>query len=182
MASARDVIDKIYKNYQENSKFLDDNKNISLLTDYIDNLSKTLLLCIASYFEEEIKATIHKVLNADDKLILKEFLENKALDRQFHTLFDWKSGNANKFFKYFGSDFSNYVKSYIESNENDLKLAIENFIKIGSQRNQLVHGNYATFNNEYTVNEIYEIYLSACNFVDLLPDLFDKFTKSSTSS
>ncbi|MHB1665430.1 MAG: HEPN domain-containing protein [bacterium] len=184
MASARDVIYKIYKNYKENSKFLDDNKNISLLTDYIDNLSKTLLLCIASYFEEEIKAIVHKALNADNKLILKEFLENKALDRQFHTFFDWKANNANKFFKYFGSEFSCYMTSKVENDEDkiNLKLAIKDFIEIGSQRNQLVHGNYATFSNSYTVDEIYNKYKSACDFIDSLSVLFDEFRESAKSS
>jgi hypothetical protein len=46
------------------------------------------------------------------------------------------------------------------------------FLEVGSERNKLLHQDYATFPLEKTLEEIYAPYRSALDFVECLPLAF----------
>ena len=175
--SARKTIEEIYKDYKEYSSYLEKEGQISFVSDYRNIFSKTLLLSVASYFEDEIKQIIHKVLLTSNSKMLKEFIENKALNRQYHTLFSWNENNANSFFRLFGRDFQDFMKCKVDLDEN-LKQSIKNFLLLGRTRNKLVHGNYAIFNIDMTVDEIFEKFQSSLMFIDSLILFCDEFNNS----
>ena len=50
-----------------------------------------------------------------------------------------------------------------------LEDSVKAFLEIGNLRNQMVHGNYADFQLNKTVEEVYKLYQDATNFVDSLP-------------
>lgn len=100
MIKVRTIIDSYYTQHNELSEFLFQNNEISLKSDADKRFTKLLILACASYFEEKIISTISEysdhVLASDEKVMC--LLKVKAFERQYHTLFDWKENNANRFF------------------------------------------------------------------------------------
>jgi hypothetical protein len=164
-----DIVRQRYKEFKDMVDYLETNKEISLKIVADDNLKKVLLLSAASYFEDEIKDIILSFVekNSDDNLMIKSFVKNKAVERQYHTYFDWNAKNANKFFSLFGEEFKNRAEEDVKDNS-DLKKPILAFLEIGNLRNELVHGNFAVFPIEKTVEEIYDLYRLAHKFIDYL--------------
>lgn len=175
--TAREAIQESYTDYQEYFQYLEEKIEISFLNNYSDVFSKTLLLSVASYFEDAIKQIVHKILLTSESKILKEFIENKALSRQYHTFFNWKGNNANSFFGLFGEDFRKFMIIKVKENE-DLEQSVKDFLFLGKTRNELVHCNYALFNINMTVDDIYNKFESALKFTDSLIPFCEEFNSS----
>ena len=140
---------------------------------YINNTyKKALLLSAASYFEFEISAAVHNFadLTSKSNLELVSLVDNKAIKRQYHTYFKWDSSNANNFWGLFGDTFKRKMQALIK--ERKLEEAEVAFLKLGNQRNELVHGNYAEYQLNDTFEEIYAKYEKACEFVEFLIQQF----------
>ena len=169
MGSNGDIVGTRYKEFKEMIDYLETNKEISLKIVADDNLKKVLLLSAASYFEDEIKDIILSFVdeNSNDNSMIKSFVKNKAVERQYHRYFDWSAKNANKFFSLFGEEFKKRASGDVKDNS-ELEESIRAFLEIGNLRNELVHGNFAVFPIEKTVEEIYELYRSAHQFIDYL--------------
>ncbi len=151
---------------------------ISLVTTLDDILRKTLLLAAASYFEHTIcEAIINYVSEiADYDTAVISLVKIKAIERQYHTFFDWNSPNANAFFSHFGEKYKLYAKESVD-NDPDLKESVRAFLELGNLRNQLVHQNYANFPLEKTSDEIYALYNIAIKFVRFIPESLRKFPR-----
>ena len=54
-----------------------------------------------------------------------------------------------------------------------MKVAERSFIDLGRQRNLLVHENFAEFDVNITVEEIYNKYRKACKFISLIETVLD---------
>ena len=106
--------------------------------------------------------------------LIKWFVQNKAVSRQYHTWFDWEKKNANKFFGLFGDSFKNHISEKVRTN-NDLELSIQAFLEIGHERNRLVHSDFGSFSLEKTSEEIYTLYSKAKRFVEWLPDQLNNY-------
>ena len=169
MGSNGDIVGTRYKEFKEMIDYLETNKEISLKIVADDNLKKVLLLSAASYFEDEIKDIILSFVekNSDNNPMIKSFVKNKAVERQYHTYFDWSARNANRFFSLFGEEFKNCAEGDVKD-DSDLKESIRSFLEIGNLRNELIHGNFAVFPIEKTVEEIYELYRLAHKFIEYL--------------
>lgn len=96
------------------------------------------------------------------------FFKSKAIERQYHTYFDWKERKANSFFRLFGAGFRDFMIAEVKSDEL-LNKAIQSFLELGDVRNSLVHQDYANFYLEKTVDEIYGLYKLGLGFVEALP-------------
>lgn len=161
--------DRIERQYQDSKELFDYliGKGEVTFATYIDNVyKKVLVLSAASFFESTISkhiSTYAASVSGSDKRIVT-LIESKVIERQYHTLFDWKANNTNVFWKLFGEATKNKVREQINNNE-ELKKAERDFLEMGQQRNLLVHENFAEYDVNITVNEIYEKYKSACNFV-----------------
>lgn len=167
-------IERQYQDSQELYNYLLGKGEISFAT-YIDNVyKKVLVLSAASYFESKISELISKYAakaSGSDKRIVK-LIESKVIERQYHTLFDWKANNTNTFWKLFGEETKESVRQKINGDEK-LKTAEQCFIDLGRQRNLLVHENFAEFDVNITVEEIYKKYCKACNFISLIETVLD---------
>ena len=167
-------IERQYQDSQELYNYLLAKGEISFAT-YIDNVyKKVLVLSAASYFESKISELISKYAakaSGSDKRIVK-LIESKVIERQYHTLFDWKANNTNTFWKLFGEETKESVRQKINGDEK-LKTAEQCFIDLGRQRNLLVHENFAEFDVNITVEEIYKKYRQACNFISLIETVLD---------
>lgn len=165
-------IKALYEEYKELIVFCQENKQISFEM-YINNIyKKALLLSAASYFEFTITKIIHDYVaeTSQNNMELIAFVDNKTLNRQYHTLFNWKENNANQFFGAFGESLKLSAKNMIK--ERGLIDAEVAFMEIGRERNNLVHRNYVEAVVNSTFEEIYEKYLRACQFIEFLAELF----------
>jgi hypothetical protein len=161
-------IDVLVKEYKELMAFFHENGQISFGM-FLDNVyKKALLLSASSYFESVIIATIHdyaaSIAKSDNKLVA--FIDNKALERQYHTMFDWTVSNTNKFWSLFGGDEK--IRARKKLDEEGLQNAEQAFLTIGKERNELVHRNFVEANVNYTFEEIYIKYQRACDFIDFV--------------
>lgn len=168
------IIDKIYNDYLDLLNYLEANKEISLINDADNNFKKILLLSAASFFEHEITQILLEFINrsSGNNFKIYSFAKRKAIDRQYHTYFNWdiKKG-ANQFFSLFGEEFKKCIENDLRSDE-ALEKAVRDFLEIGSTRNELVHENFANFTLDKTAKEIYELYRSASVFTEYLAEKF----------
>jgi hypothetical protein len=144
----------------------------SLAVTAAQTLAKSLLLAGASELEDDIQRILIEYYHqmTDGTVPAVEFIRLKALKRQYHTLFNWDASNANAFFAFFGPAFRKYAEEKLAADEG-LRAAIRDFLRLGSLRNQLVHGNFVAFSLEVTADEILRLYQSAVQFRDALPGL-----------
>jgi hypothetical protein len=102
---------------------------------------------------------------------LCSLIQNRVIERQYHTYFDWEGSNANKFFGMFGSEFREKCAADVKADP-ALKQSIVAFLNLGNTRNQTIHLNFASFTMDKTVEEAYALYKKALAFVDYLKNWF----------
>lgn len=166
----RTIVDDMHEKFRGISVALMD-ADATLCIYAEEYFRKSLLLAAASYFEVQLKQSVREfseeVLPFDGHP-LAELINNRVIERQYHTWFDWKARNANTFFRPFGKNFKNYAEDVVMSDEK-IERSIQNFLEIGIERNRLVHENFAGFSLEKTSEEIYGLYRGAKEFVDWVP-------------
>ncbi|WP_421258791.1 HEPN domain-containing protein [Aeromonas sp. 600886] len=169
------AIESMYEDYIDNYNFLLGQGMISFATEYKSQFSKIMVLSAASFFEARVVEEIKTNLNPSNCELTKEFISRKALTRQYHTLFNWDSSNANQFFSLMGDGFKSYMATKVRESD-ELSLAISDFISIGRLRNKLAHENYALFQVSDTAEEIYNKFINANNnFINRLPALIVEY-------
>lgn len=163
-------VDRIHEEFKDLISYLDQGNEVSLRSTVDENFKKSLLLAAASYFEHRIVGDITSFVKeaSSENILLIEFVNNKAISRQYHTFFNWKDSNANQFSGLFGESFKIFIKQELKNDEK-LNLSIKAFLEIGRDRNRLVHQDFGTFTLEKTSDEIYELYKTALVFVDNIP-------------
>lgn len=171
------LIDTLFRRNKEITEFLADSKQVTFETDVSDTFRKVLVLSIASFFEQRVKDLLFRfVVHNTASEIIPEFVKNKALERQYHTFFNWEAKNANSFFGLFGSEFKAICQEKI-GNDEKLNEAVRSFLELGHTRNQLVHMNFASFQLPKSDEEYYVLYKNAALFVDFLEDLLESEAK-----
>jgi hypothetical protein len=150
--------------------FIEENYPESL-SGYQVDLAKVMVIAAASSFEEEVIAHILELFNDTNSPNTRaSFVKRKALDRQYHQLFDWEQPNANKFARYFGDDCARTFKEQVNTSD-WLEQSVRDFLAIGHQRNLLVHGNFPVYALELTPLEVRDKYFSARKFVAAIPGI-----------
>lgn len=165
------IVDSIYSQHKSLIELLDERGEISLRSDVDSQFRKILLLSAASYFETEIRRHLLEFVTdrSSGDLKLVGLVKAKAIERQYHTYFQWSGKNANTFFALFGREFRERMVAVVNADE-DLRDSIQKFLELGNLRNELVHENFANFPLEKTSAEIYELYTRALVFVESLSD------------
>lgn len=161
------AIDSLIERHEEISAFLDEHKEISL-RDYADSeFRKVLVLSIASFFEHYITEAIARLAASTNSSQVENLIKRKAISRQYHTYFNRDGNNANQFLSLFGSDFKDEVEAQIRNNPS-LNEGCKSFLRLGQERNRLVHTNFASAPTDNTVLEIQESYSKALEFVEFV--------------
>jgi hypothetical protein len=131
--------------------------------------SKTLLLAAASFFEKQVcEAILGCAKDTGTSEIFASFIEKQALERKFHSMFQWEATNINRFLALFGTECKKIMEKEIKESE-ELSSAMNDFIYINSQRNLLVHNNFAAFNLDTAMDDIWLKFKSAKLLSDWLP-------------
>lgn len=163
------IIDKLYKDNQELTEYLQRKGEISFKSQFDDTFKKVLLLACASNLEHQVNTILAEYAEkaTNHCVPLVSFIKNKAITRQFHTYFDWKGTNANQFFGLFGDEMGTQIKSHTSSNE-VLSQGIRAFLEIGNLRNTMVHEDYISFYLDKTAEEVYSLYIKSQAFITYL--------------
>lgn len=172
-------VDELYSDFQDIVGGLDQLEG-SLRVTAEDTFRKYLLLAAASYFESEIKECIMQLAESSSSRsseMIVTFVRMKAIERQYHTYFQWEGRNANSFFALFGQGYKSYMTERVNANQK-YDEAIQAFLEIGHARNQLVHQDFSNFRLDRTSEEIFELYRKACVFVNSLETSFDEYLRS----
>jgi hypothetical protein len=176
--AAESIIDKLYQEHKSVLDCLENNGEVSLRNISDDSFKKLLALSAASYFEQVVQDLIVQFVSnqcGSDEIVIS-LTKTKAINRQYHTYFDWEGKNANKFFVLFGSAFSDSTKKQVCNNEK-LDSAIKAFLELGKIRNALVHLNAASYFLEKTAEEIYQLYKNAVHFTEFLSTQLAAFSR-----
>ncbi len=177
MTQERTVVDRLYLEFQEIVDSLDPSQ-VSLRIAAEAILQKSLLIAAGSHFEYLVKAQILSLTrkHSGQTGLLLEFVRNKAIERQFHTYFNWRGNNANQFFGFFGSDFRRFMDQQIQAND-EYRVGIRAFLELERERNRIVHEDFGNSPLEKTSEQIFDLYRSARVFVGSLETFFDEFVQ-----
>ncbi len=171
------VVERMNKDFVALVAYLDSAGEISLRSTVDDNFRKSLLLCVASYFEKLLTENVADFVEemSQKNLCTVHFVRNKAINRQYHTWFDWNAKNANAFFGLFGDEFKKYMINRVRC-ERRLEESIQAFLELGSDRNRLVHQDFGSFTLEKTTSDIYSLYEKAAIFIEAVPEALRDFS------
>lgn len=146
-------------------------KEWSLLNVYQTDLPKLLVVATASRFETAITRHIEEFYReVAQHDAATAFVMNKALFRQYHTLFNWPGNTATSFMKLFGEACAANFK--IELDVQDwLATSVRDFLYLGNLRNELMHRDFASYSIDLTVEEVDAKSQSAERFVSAIPKI-----------
>ena len=169
--TADNIIRTMMREHLELTDHLTQSGAISLRSRADAAFSKTLLLSVASYFEsriiDDVVGVFDEETNGSEALVA--FVLDKTASRGYSSWFAWDRPNANKFFSAFGPRFRAFMDDSIKQDPS-LAASIRAFMELGSLRNELVHQNFAQYPLDKTVDEVFELYETAANFVDRFPN------------
>ncbi|MCH5161871.1 MAG: hypothetical protein J1G38_00075 [Clostridiales bacterium] len=156
--------------YHEIHKYLIENGQVSFANDVDSYYKKILVFSCASLFENLICNSIYEKAKIVCPAPIAEFIRNKAIERQYHTYFQWKepkTSSINVFLGLWGDDFKT---SFLNVIKNDEKLSdgVKAFLILGNERNLMAHENFIEYNPISTFNEIKVLYEQADYFVNTL--------------
>ena len=161
------AIDNLVQRQDAVLSFLRQANQLSMALDFEDSYRKLLVMACGSQFETYLVAHIcdYAKVAADERIA--ELVKNKAMSRQYHSLFKWDAANVNSFLGVFGETYKGRVSKQLASDEVLMK-GVRDFLQIGAERNRLAHGNLGEISPDLTVEEIKEKYQSAWGFLQYL--------------
>jgi hypothetical protein len=162
-------IDTFYETHQALYNYLLVERQVSFANEANNNFRRSLVLAIASYFEHQVTAIMREIprRHASGNPLICELIEQKAITRQYHTYFEWEGRNANKFFRLFGTEFRDSIRTAVQADQR-IDESVKAFLELGDLRNRLVHLNYVTFDVDKTPEDIMARFRSALGFVAFL--------------
>ena len=161
-------------------EYLKSRNQLTMLSRVEDAFGKTLIVAAASYFEVRLTQIILDLYRESTRHAepLVEFVRNQAIGTRFAQLFNWSdAANGNSFYGLFGKNFSDDMKSRVRGSRR-LDDSVKAFLEIGDLRNRMVHRNFADFQLEKTVEEVYSLYQTAAFFLDEFPDAVRQFAET----
>jgi len=170
-------ISKSYNDFLKLKEFLREQGEVDFSINLENDFTKNLLISSASFIEDSLqKVLIQFVESNSNKDIIIHFLKNKAISRQYHSYFDWKSKNINNFLGLFGVDFKKKFNQDIKIIEN-MELNVESFLELGRLRNELVHQNFILYKLEKTSQEIFSLFEESSKFITFFEEKINYLSK-----
>ena len=168
-------ITKLINGYNEICEYLISQGQVSFVNDVDLYYKKILVFSCASLFENLICNSIYEKAKKSSPMPLAEFIKNKAVERQYHTYFNWKDirvSSINNFLGLWGEDFKISFLNVVKCDDM-LCEGIKAFLIIGNERNLMAHENFIEYNPTMTFNEVKMLYQQANYFVNILLQKLD---------
>lgn len=159
----RDPVLLLVQAQRDLSQFLRDQGQDSHALVVEREIPKFLVLSAASYFEGQILDCIESMVAALGDERVTTIVRLKAIKRQYHTFFSWDDRKIGPFKTLFGDAVADELNR--RCREDVFKASLDDFLRIGHERNKLVHGNFATQVLTGNVDEWIDRYRSAWGFV-----------------
>lgn len=140
-------------------------EDISNLADLDAQFRKLAVLSCASYLENDLMEAL-KQFFFDVGPEVGEFVRRGALERKFHTLFNWDKPLPDSFFKSWGTDCERRYRSRLEV-DMGCEGIMKSFMVLVAARNLLVHENLAERTSDLTFDEVREHFGRAYRFPTL---------------
>lgn len=167
-------ISTFYEEQNTIREYLQRNGELSLSASVEAILSKTLIIMGASFFEKCIREAVFEKVKRLSSLSVSEFCRILAIERKYHSWFNWNNRNANQFFSLFGEHGKLVLRERVLKDEK-LCSSVESFMYVGSQRNAIVHEDFASQTITATAAEIMTRIYDALHFVNFVADeLFEQ--------
>lgn len=163
------AVESLYEDYR-NLSTLTQKNGPSELSAVSSIYAKSLLIAAASNLEEQVKGLLLTAFQSHGRPELREFIRKAVVARGYHALFDWEAKNSNKFFGLFGDEAKERLRT-TRISDSTFELAESSFLELGRARNQLVHGDFASFYLELTPEEIIQKYRETEAFIQRIEDL-----------
>lgn len=138
--------------------------NISDLSDLDSQFRKLAVLSCASHLESDMMEAL-KAYFVNIAPSVGEFVRRTALDRKFHTLFNWDKPLPDSFFRSWGAECERRYKDRLA--EPEFEAIMRSFMLLVSSRNLLVHENLAEQSSDLTFQEVREHFERAEQFSSL---------------
>ena len=161
------VIDRLVERQDAVLNFLREANQLSMAMDFEDSYKKLLIMTCGSWFESYLINHICDFAKSAADPRISELVKNKALNRQYHTLFKWDAANINQFLGMFGEAYKQRVSAVLNE-DIVLTKGMRDFLQIGVERNRLAHGNLGEISPDLTVQEIKDKFYSAWLFLQFL--------------
>ena len=137
----------------------------TILVDTRSAYAKAMVLAAGNWLERRtLFALLTFARDASRRPALVSFVKIRTLDRQFHTLFNWRSGKVNSFLGTFGADFRDRVKKALQENE-DILRASKDFMTLVADRNTLAHSSRLADEVDFTPLEVRNKFFNAASWV-----------------
>ncbi len=164
------VVDVRVAEHRSLLAFLIEHGQVSMANDVENDFRKVLVISAASFFEKRIVDALHTFANLAEARRMGEVLKNTTFKREKYSgLFQWDGNNVNGFLRLFGLDFMKDLSKEIAADA-CLQEGMRAFLKLGDQRNRLIHNDFADLSSDQTVDEIYATYETGRAFIDYLCD------------
>src|SRR5258708_2033077 len=161
------AIDRLVERQDAVLNFLRDSNQLSMALDFEDSYRKLLVMACGSLFESYLLAHIYDFARSSSDIRVAEFVKNKALNPQYHTLFKWDAANVNQFLGVFGEAYKQRISTELNANVS-LNQGVRDFLQIRAERNRLAHGILGEIAHDLTVQEIKDKFYSAWSFLQYL--------------
>jgi hypothetical protein len=172
----RTAVDSLYRDLEQLKERLEDSASPYPQSVLNEVFSKVLLIAAASFFEKTIRQAVEEVIRsaARGNDLVVSFTESQAIQRKYHTWFDWDCNNANQFWKMFGREFAEFARGWLNDHP-EAEKGLSDFLELGGDRNRLVHDDFASFTIEKTAEEIFSSYRSAIAFARAVSEIFTAY-------
>ena len=140
-------------------------EDVILLVNTRSAFAKAMILAAGNWLE---RRTLHALADftasSSNKQTLVFFVRAGAIDRKFHTLFNWKSGTVNYFLGKFGKDFKEKVLEASGENDN-VQRASHDFMNLVAERNKLAHSSQIGDEAQFTASDVRTMFYNAAGWV-----------------
>ena len=127
--------------------------------------AKAMILAAGNWLERRTVQTILDVArSASSQDTLVFLVERRVLNRQFHTLFNWKSGKVDYFLSHFGPDFKKEAQEAAKQNEEVLRASLD-FMELVAERNTLAHDKRISDEAQFTPSQVRSKFYNAAGWV-----------------
>lgn len=171
-------VERIHEELKAIGQIVGASNDVSAITDFGAHSAKTFLLAGASYFERRIISSIKDHVSAvTTSGVVSHFVLHQALERKFFVLFNFNAEvkNINAFLSKFGPDYSQWAKDDIK--DEGIEKNQLDFLNFCRLRNSLVHSNYATYNIDKTLDDVWVEYGKALLLVNWIEASFGRFNE-----
>ena len=149
-------------------------QNVSVVSDLEALYSKVLAVSAGSEFEHFVTMTLLAAVKLrSNPDVFSDYLINNLITRKYFQWFDVDKPNFNKIWRAFIPDFGNVISAEMEENA-DAFDKIGDFMTVNQERNRLVHQNFAAASPDFTADEIFSKFSSACVAANLIETLLAK--------